>query len=120
MECPKCEARTLEAQIVDFIEVDACAHCGGIWFDKSELGELLRRDDRRVAPLLGGDDPDDHDQQHGGRCPRDGSGLLRVKSSRAREVTLDTCVTCQGIWLDGGEFARIKQAEPGVRLADLI
>ena len=40
-----------------------------------------------------------------GVCPRDGSRLLRVVSAHNRAIILDTCPTCQGLWLDGGELA---------------
>ena len=105
---------------MDGIEVDSCAGCGGVWFDKAELGPLLDKTPQQVEPLLSGDDAEDANYRRQVVCPRDGNKLLRVKSARNREVTIDACPTCQGVWLDGGEFRRIHDAQPGVKLGDLV
>ena len=90
-----------------------------MWFDKGELGALLNRETARINPLLGGTDPEDLNYKTG-RCPRDGKKMLRVLSARNRQVVIESCSTCQGIWLDGGEFERIKRASPNVKLGDLV
>jgi len=119
MKCPKCAEATLRSITVDEIEVDQCTHCRGFWFDRSELGTLLDKDTQRVGRLLGGDDTDDLDYKPG-VCPHDKTGMLRVMSARNSKVVLDTCPVCQGIWLDGGEFERIKKHQPDVRLGELV
>lgn len=119
--CPKCAASAgqLVAIEVDEHEVDRCTGCGGIWFDKGELGSLLNHDTGKIRALLGGDDPEALDQKTG-TCPRDRARMVRVTSARNRQVIIETCPTCQGIWLDGGEFERIKRSQPNVRLGDLV
>ena len=119
MDCPKCPEGALVALTVDEVEVDRCPTCEGIFFDRAELGELLDRDAERVAPILGGSDDEDRNARTA-RCPRDDQPMMRVTSLRNREVTVDSCAVCQGVWLDGGEFARIKLAQPKIRLGDLI
>lgn len=119
MNCPKCAGPSLSPVVVDGIEVDRCPSCEGIWFDKRELTDLLESNSGEVREILGGEDAHGHDQSPG-TCPRDGGKLLRVRSSRNREVTLDCCVVCQGVWLDGGEFERIRAARPQTRLGDLL
>ncbi|MBE7502957.1 MAG: zf-TFIIB domain-containing protein [Verrucomicrobiales bacterium] len=32
---------------------------------------------------------------------------MRVRSARDREVVVDVCPRCRGLWLDGGELARL-------------
>jgi Zn-finger nucleic acid-binding protein len=118
MTCPKC-AGTLARLEIDGVEVDRCASCGGIWFDKGELGPLLDGDTGKIRALLGGEDPDHLDARRG-RCPRHEKPLLRVTSARNPDVRIETCGVCQGVWLDGGEFERIKRARPGVKLGDLV
>ena len=44
-----------------------------------------------------------------GQCPVDESGLIRVASKKDRNVILDRCPECLGVWLDGGEFKRLTQ-----------
>lgn len=121
--CPKCPPstpdRTLAALTLEGYEINRCATCGGMWFDKGELGSLLNSDTRRVNAILGGSDDGGADTKTG-KCPRDHKRMFRVKSERNRLITIETCGLCQGIWLDGGEFERIKKHQPNVRLGDLI
>lgn len=119
MDCPKCPHGKLAPMVVDGVEVDRCAECQGIWFDQTELGSLLDRAPSDVAPLLGGKDEAGLDYERG-KCPRCGKQLLRVKSVRNPAVTLDACSACRGIWLDAGEFQRIQQAQPGIRLGEIV
>ena len=119
--CPSCRRRTMIERRgrAGGVLLDWCRRCQGIWFDKAELGTLLDRETRRVGPILGGEEAEDADAAHA-RCPRDGRRMFHVPSTRNTEVVLDYCTVCQGIWLDGGEFERIKRAQPGVRLGDLV
>jgi len=119
MNCPKCGTAELKAITIDGVEVDQCATCSGLWFDRRELGDLLNRNTQRVGEILGGEDEQGKDYYRG-KCPRDGQDMLRVRSSRNRDVTLDACHVCQGIWLDGGEFERIKKVRPKISLGDLV
>jgi Zn-finger nucleic acid-binding protein len=105
--------------VVDETEVDRCPNCEGIWFDRTELGHLLDSQEEAVQPLMKGEDTDDKNRVLGA-CPRDGAKMLRVLSARNNEIVIDSCVACKGIWLDGGEFRRIKQAQPQIRLRELV
>ena len=106
MKCPKCDNRELIAATVRGIEVDRCPHCDGIWFDVKELATLLATDPRDLKPLAKGD-TDDFANAQAGRCPRDQSRMIRVFSARKRSVILESCPTCRGLWLDGGELAEL-------------
>jgi Zn-finger nucleic acid-binding protein len=39
--CPRCQRR-LEIASIGAVEIDRCAHCGGMFFDKGELQTVLR------------------------------------------------------------------------------
>jgi hypothetical protein len=91
------------------VEVDRCAACGGVWLDAGELGRLLAHEACELKPLAAGD-PDPAANARAARCPRDAAPLLRVASARERTVILDMCPACRGLWLDGGEFARLAAA----------
>ncbi len=43
LQCPKCQG-TLEAVIVDQVEIDVCNKCGGVWLDAGELEQLSKRE----------------------------------------------------------------------------
>lgn len=120
MKCPKCRTASLRSLVVDDTEVDRCSTCDGIWFDPGELGSLLDSNEERLSPLLQQSADAGHDQRSGS-CPRHPTAtLLQVKSMRNREVAVETCPLCRGIWLDGGEFARIREKMPHLRLGDLV
>jgi Zn-finger nucleic acid-binding protein len=109
MKCPACK-RTLREKNTGEVVVDMCyGGCGGLWFDAAELQRVTPRaaatlhtiwqpphrtkpaDEPRVCP----------------RCP--GQRLDRKWFSEAREVEIDQCPQCQGIWLDDGEFTGIRE-----------
>ena len=42
--CPKCPSETLvKTSVLANIPLDICPGCSGIWFDKGELEELLKK-----------------------------------------------------------------------------
>jgi Zn-finger nucleic acid-binding protein len=36
--------------------------------------------------------------------------MIRVASARKREVIIETCPDCRGVWLDGGELKELLRA----------
>jgi len=112
VKCPKCDpAAALESVVVHDVEVDRCSSCQGIWFDRSELGRLIELEEKELAPLLEGK-PDAGANQRHGPCPRDENELIRVAAARSRDVIVDFCWKCQGVWLDAGELERLRNAPP--------
>ncbi len=114
MNCPKCVTESLTEFKVKAVTVDRCVSCNGIWFDAQELGELLSEDARQVRGLTRGETNKQFEGKRG-RCPRDGSELLRIYSAVNRAVIVDACADCHGIWLDGGEFAKLFSAREDER-----
>lgn len=106
MVCPKCESETLAEFKVETVRVDRCSSCNGIWFDALELSQLLSEDAKQVTSLTQGGSRSPLDGKRG-RCPHDGSELLRIFSAVDRSVIVDACADCHGIWLDGGEFEKL-------------
>jgi Zn-finger nucleic acid-binding protein len=110
--CPAC-GHALSTRTAGDVTVDVCdGGCGGMWFDHWELqkvdeqtesaGESLldvRRDPGVVV------DPAERYQ-----CPKctDGVVLMRNFWSVKRDVTIDECPECGGVFLDAGELARIR------------
>jgi Zn-finger nucleic acid-binding protein len=105
MNCPKCE-QPLSTTSVRGTEVDKCPKCHGIWFDANELETILAQTPTDLRPLRGGRHDNATDRQRG-TCPRDGKSLMRVCSAKDKDVIVDVCPDCQGIWLDGGELKRL-------------
>lgn len=87
------------------IELDACAGCGGVWFDAGEMDLLLEtlgiaEGERNFDRLLA-DASDTAEAPR--RCP-----LCRRKMGKARVggegPVVDRCVRGEGIWFDRGEI----------------
>lgn len=45
MDCPKCLGK-LQKKTMEYIEVDSCFACEGIWFDAGELKDAIKRDSK--------------------------------------------------------------------------
>ena len=41
-KCLDCRT-TMEKKIVEYIVIDKCPHCGGVWLDKDELDKIIER-----------------------------------------------------------------------------
>lgn len=116
VDCPACENALTSLSVGD-LTVDVCdGGCGGIWFDHYELREVDEPSEALGDPLL--------DVAHNPAvvvdpskrylCPKctDGVVMMRHFWSVKREITIDECPECGGIFLDGGELARIRAEFP--------
>jgi len=110
MNCPKCDDQRLTANLIGEIEVDHCNECGGLWLDRSELPQLLEANAADVKSLRRGNDQRNANALRG-KCPRCAKELLRVHSALKKQVTVDSCPDCGGVWLDGGEFNELFEGE---------
>jgi len=109
MKCPACKG-PLRQKGAGGMTLDLCyGGCGGIWFDAGEL----ERVDTRAANTL-------HTiwQVPQGKvtlteprvCPKCPNQVLERKwFSESRQVEIDQCPACHGVWLDAGEFTRIQK-----------
>ena len=90
MKCPKCVGK-LQEKSVEKIKIDACYVCEGIWFDKGELEEIIKRDsanfkyisvDRDEFDGKEAEDLKEEFDEKKGKCPRcaDGTLLIQEKS----------------------------------------
>jgi Zn-finger nucleic acid-binding protein len=111
MNCPACD-HVLSSRRLAGIPVDIChGGCGGLWFDAFELAKVDESheltDEELLRPKLNlaaqvGDAPKRP-------CPRcAGVRLRRHFFSPQRQVEIDTCPQCGGVWLDAGELQRIR------------
>jgi Zn-finger nucleic acid-binding protein len=118
LQCPAC-SHPLSRKYLGSIEVDVChGGCGGIWFDAFELGQLDQywsTEPREMrVPLVNPErlmaaNPMRH-------CPRcDQIKLRRHFHNASRLVQVDSCPGCAGVWLDAGEFQRIRELRQAVR-----
>src|SRR6266567_1392507 len=111
MNCPACGTARTEVAVSD-VKIQACkGGCGGLWFDEWTLrkvdqpdqsaGEALLHIEQSAAVKL--------DPEKRRNCPRDaGIVMMRHFWSVKRDVVVDECPKCEGIFLDPGELAEIR------------
>ncbi|MCA9549209.1 MAG: rhomboid family intramembrane serine protease [Myxococcales bacterium] len=94
------------------VEVDHCRRCGGAFFDPGEARTLFGPEvDPATWRALWATTPTGTSRL---RCPRDEARLeahhVRLPGKRAgpTEVEVDTCPTCQGLWLDAQEGSTLR------------
>ncbi len=95
------------------LTVDVCqGGCGGIWFDNFELRKVDDPQEFEGGALLhvGRDDSIVVDTQRRRNCPKcPNIVMMRHYFSDKKEVMVDECPGCGGVWLDVGELAAIRK-----------
>lgn len=111
MQCPVCSTQLTEIQ-AGGIKVDVCVGgCGGMWFDQLELKQLDEPHESEGQELLLVDvkqksTPNTETRRDCPKC-RD-QIMMRHFQSPKRQVAIDDCPECGGIWLDSGELSTIR------------
>ncbi|MBN1505625.1 MAG: zf-TFIIB domain-containing protein [Sedimentisphaerales bacterium] len=112
MKCPAC-GRTLQTVQVEDVSVEVCkGGCGGLWFDNNELKKFDEPHEAAGDALL--DVPRDEkvkvDHIRKRSCPKcDHVVMLRRFFNVKRQVEIDECPRCAGVWLDYGELGTIRK-----------
>ncbi len=111
MNCPAC-GNAMTQMTVGKVTVDVCRDgCGGLWFDRFELrtvdepgesaGEALLEAPRNPRVAV--------DRTQRLRCPHHPDMvMMRHLWSVKRQVTIDECPRCAGVFLDPGELGQIR------------
>jgi len=111
MNCPAC-FNVLQEVTVGDIKVDICeGGCGGIWFDQFEFKKFDEPHESTGEGLLDvkRDESVSVDHTKRRRCPRCGDiVMMRHFFSVKKEVEIDECPGCAGIWLDADELNKIR------------
>lgn len=112
MNCPACDL-PLEEKTIEDVRVDVCADgCGGVWFDQFEFRKFDEPHEAAGAALLELEGahtrPTGVDDRF--ECPRcdEDVVLMRRFFSTKRQVEVDECPSCAGIWLDVGELRDLR------------
>lgn len=90
----------------DKIELDYCAICHGIWFDRGELELLLDTYSGGTAsdPLPGlMQGPQEKVAEKARKCPICLKQMGKVCIGQGQELIIDSCKAGHGLWFDGGE-----------------
>jgi Zn-finger nucleic acid-binding protein len=114
LKCPVCD-ENLEKVIYENQEVDVCQSCGGVWFDKEELLNVVDRllsknliEPASIKEAYEKKAMASRDVEQSSRyCPRCKAELKVFNYSYDSNVFLDRCPSCQGIWADRSELEAV-------------
>jgi Zn-finger nucleic acid-binding protein len=111
--CPVCSQALVRAVIDDRDPIEICERCKGIFMPRRAFAvTVLAR--RRVAqkPSVMPMPADRGELERRIACPRCGSAMLTDRYYGPGNIVIDTCPTCDVVWLDAGELGRAIDA-PG-------
>ncbi|MBI2077543.1 MAG: zf-TFIIB domain-containing protein [Euryarchaeota archaeon] len=104
-ECPvdwvKLEPKKVVLNNKRDVTMDECPKCHGVFLDEHEIGRVT--DNQNLNKLLTRYVGTDSDSAR--VCPSCG-GVMDHED--AAGVKVDVCLTCYGVWLDGGELDHLK------------
>lgn len=109
---------TARATPGSLIQIDQCGRCGGIWCDKWELFPLDADAAQKLDPvdegLLRDKVPLTKKTLY---CPRCADELaVFADPILPKEIKLQRCRHCDGLWLNRGQFRRYKNYQRSTRL----
>ncbi len=111
MNCPACGTKMTDVTAGD-VKVQACkGGCGGLWFDEWALKKVDQPNQSAGEALLNIEQNPSIkvDTSKRRKCPRDTDVvMMRHFWSVKREVAVDECPKCEGIFLLAGELAEIR------------
>ncbi|HOT75596.1 MAG TPA: zf-TFIIB domain-containing protein, partial [Candidatus Wallbacteria bacterium] len=87
-KCPNCNETDLIAQKISAsVEVDACPKCGGVWFEKGEVGDFTNfaKDIPDIARLA------KEAKASAKKCPQCLISMKEMKYTRSSQLMIDYC-----------------------------
>lgn len=107
--CPN-DGRELQNVSFKGVTVSTCDTCKGMFFDRGAL-DLAKNSSDEDLRWIDFDLFEEQDGKFSGsqsikKCPKDHIQMVSLKYKKS-SVILDKCETCQGVWLDEGEFEKI-------------
>ncbi len=106
LPCPAC-LKVMRPNPVGGFEIEACYQCGGLWLEKGETEQLLRRPDLPYSLTNpAAQAPDRVLLPHGQRrCPACEAPL---EPANIEGVDAEGCRQCSGLWLEQGELGELR------------
>jgi Zn-finger nucleic acid-binding protein len=116
MKCPNDNTEMYQVKIEGHygqpILLEQCKKCGGIWFDEMELFSARYGEAEKIEVFDSKSlwTPTNIEKQIL-RCPLDESELFLFKDRYfLKGIILERCPSCNGIWLNRGDFTKFQQA----------
>ena len=112
MKCPR-TGSDLKAFELGGVTVDISEVCGGVFFDKDEVGKFDHKTKIRGGLLvnhLKQFTPPKLDLNLQVSCPKcKGVEMQRQYYNHKNSIEIDTCPRCEGTWFDFGELEKLRE-----------
>ncbi|WP_372972332.1 rhomboid family intramembrane serine protease [Marinobacter sp.] len=105
--CPTCKRAPLKINNFHGEEVDVCRQCGGVWFEKSDLDNLIAAKCDQVAEADYTQNLGAHQRPAKCDCPDCGRRLQVFHLLEEFRVDLKVCVACSGAWASEETVSRV-------------
>lgn len=108
--CPHCRTHRLDVHDFQGEEVDSCARCGGLWFEKGDLDRLIaerceRTDSADYVANLGA--PLKPSKR---RCPDCRKFLQKFHLLPDYHLDIEVCRSCDGAWVEQATVSRVVKS----------
>ncbi|MBK7057705.1 MAG: zf-TFIIB domain-containing protein [Leptospiraceae bacterium] len=103
MNCPKCKIG-LRSETIAGLQTDFCSRCAGVWLDSCELSKILGVNSDLPEQIIKSEL-----KSTSLNCPRcENKKMDRFVYHPEARIILEKCPSCEGLWLDKGEFGLIQ------------
>jgi Zn-finger nucleic acid-binding protein len=110
--CPAC-SKPLAAARLDEQPVHVCQTCRGVLMPRATFADVVSRRRAWASSPVGVPRPlDRRELERAVTCPRCGTHMATHPYLGPGAIVIDTCETCDYLWLDAGELKRVVDA-PG-------
>lgn len=117
--CPR-DGNVLRKKALGDSEGDACPTCGGIWLKFNTVKSLYESTYIHAPSKFYHDSKPNLDYRSWDSeisCPVDGN---RFRTYFFRNVEIDICSSCKGLWLDNGELEKLHVSKIGEIAIDIL
>jgi Zn-finger nucleic acid-binding protein len=109
MKCPKCNS---EMYIVkhEYVQIDKCPTCNGIWFDLMEREDLLKMKGSETIDTSISEMQKNVQSKPQAKinCPKCNVKMHILRDVLQNQIEYEQCGSCRGVFLDNGEFTDLK------------
>ncbi len=108
IRCPACNELMRKIHLAE-VQLDECRFCDGLWFDRDEPEKVAAYDviGKHLLEPMSFDDSRKMVPEGKRSCPRCGNGRLVVY--RHRDVPVEVCDQCRGMFLERYELQKLLE-----------
>ena len=124
LHCPRCNAAgTLQvAQLDKGLDAPCCNRCHGSWLELSRWRDWRSKQPAatKPEPVVSNAHLLEPEAPQVGTCPQCQRLMSRLRVAVGLPFRLDRCVSCQHVWIDGGEWLAMSQHGYQLVLDDVV